>query len=750
MSRRVSRRGASAITTGPVRVVVVTSMALVIAVIAGGIFDRVLPALGVPPLALGAVTLATRGWRRSWRAAAIVLATAASAVTVALLADGGPRDVVRAVVHGPRRLLTTEWPSPVEASIVAAIGILIALATAAAAVLADVPRWRFAPLVPLAVAAVVVIALGAPEPPPWWTIALLGLGVLAIGAFPAGESLAARSTTLLGDRTTVVTLAGIAAVAIALSTGVATSIVSTGTSPGATTERADPRRVEPAEATSSVLDPIEATVALRRATPPIELFEITDRSALAGRALPARWRLAAFDQYDGQRWVPQVTLRPIGERLGTAPPLEPGDLPPITYQVVYRSDDVDLVPFPGRPLSVDAPVETDLRRVAVRLADPPGPGTTVTATSMAPPPVDTAEALEGRLFGRRPVDEIAQTFAERARELAGEGDLLQQLRSIESTMRTEWILDSDAAGGGQQLALLERFVRDTRRGTREQFVTTFVLFARALGVDARVATGFVIPPESLTSPLVIESVHAAAWPEVRLRGDDESDETSNATADVAADGWLAFDPVPVRRDTIDEEEPTPPDAQSPAAAQPPIEPPAEEPDDDEERTTEATTDEGGWGTVVTWLVRVGVGASIGLLPVLLAIGAILGAKWWRRRQRLRHPDPARRVRGAWANVADALVDAGLAIGPAWTDDRIARRGAPLAPSVPHELRRLAAMATAMTFGVSVDARQLVDDATATSKSIDAALRAERTRWQRIRWRLSLRSLRRRSRSPVIA
>ena len=737
---RTSRR---TLTTGPVRVVVVTLMAVVIAVIAGGIFDRVLPALGIPPLAVGAVTLATRGWRRTWRAIALALTTAASAVAVALLTDGGPGDVTRAVVRGPRRLLTTEWPSPVEASVVVAVGILLALATAGAAVLADVPRWRFAPVVPLAAGAIVVIALGAPEPPPWWTIVLLGLGAMAIAAFPPGEQLAARSTTLLGDRTMVVTLAGIAAVAIALSTGVAASVVSTGD--GATTERADPRRVEPADVTASVLDPIEAMVALRRADPPFELFEITDRSALAGSALPARWRLAAFDRYDGQRWVPEATLRPIGERLGTAPQLEPGDLPPITYEVVYRTDDLDLVPFPGRPLSVDVPVETDLRRVAVRLAHEPGPGTTVNATSTAPPSIDTAGALDGPLFGRRPVDEIAQTFTEQARELAGDGDLLEQLRAIESTMRTEWVLASDESGGGQQLALLERFVQDTQRGTRDQFVTTFVLFARTLGVDARVATGFVIPPASLTSPLVIESIHAAAWPEVRL-----ADDGADAATDAAADGWLAFDPIPPRQETIEEDEPTPPDAQSPAAAQPPIEPPADEPDDDDERTTETTVDEDGWGTVATWAVRIGVGASIGLLPVLLVIGAILAVKWWRRRQRLRHPDPAHRVRGAWANVADALVDAGMTIGPAWTDDRIARRGAPLAPSVPHELRRLAAMATAMTFGARADAWRLVEDATATSRSIDAALRAERTRWQRIRWRLSLRSLRRRSRSPVIA
>ncbi|HSJ92370.1 MAG TPA: transglutaminase-like domain-containing protein [Ilumatobacter sp.] len=721
-------------TTGPTRIAAVTLMGVVIAVMAAGIFDHLLPVLALSPLAVGITALASRRLRRTWRAVALVLAAAASALATAVVEDGGPLDVAEAVLRGPRRLLTTEWPSPVEPSIVVAVGLLVAIATAVAALLADVPRWRFAPVLPLAVAAVIVIALGAPEAPAWWTIALLGLGTLAVGTLPPGELLAPRTATLLGDRTIAVTTAGIAIVAVVVSA----IVPSTG--------RADPRSVEEADITSSVLDPIEATVALRRAVPPIELFEITDRSAIAGRALPTRWRLSALGVYDGQRWVPQVTLRPIGERLGLAPPVEPGDPPPITYEVVYRSDDLDLVPFPGRPLSVDAPVETDLERVAVRLTDRPVPGTTVTATSMVAPSIATVGAVDGTLFARRPVDEIAQTFAEQARELGGDGDLLQQLRTIETTMRSEWVLDRDTSGGGQQLALLDRFVTETRRGTREQFVTAYVLFARSLGVDARVATGFVIPPESLTSPLVVESGHAASWPEIRL---DDAGGRTGAETD-AGGRWLAFDPVPVDQETIEDDEPTPPDAQSPAAVQPPIQPPDDEPEDDEERTVEVTTDEGRWGTIATWAARIGIGVSIGLLPVLIVIGAILTAKWWRRRTRLRHPDPAHRVRGAWANVADELVDAGLTIGPAWTDDRIARGGAPLAPSVPHELRRLAAMATAMTFGARGDAGRLADDAMSTSRAIDAALRAERTRWQRIRWRLSLRSFRPRSRSPVVA
>jgi hypothetical protein len=141
---------------------------------------------------------------------------------------------------------------------------------------------------------------------------------------------------------------------------------------------------------------------------------------------------------------------------------------------------------------------------------------------------------------------------------------------------------------------------------------------------------------------------------------------------------------------------------------------------------------------------------LAILPFLLAVGGIVGMKWARRRRRLRGSDPARRIVGAWANTTDSLVDAGLTIGPSWTNERIAEESTGVAPSVPHETRRLAATATAITFGEESDEWSRVDDAVATARNVDRAISADRSRWQRIRWRLSLRSLRRATRSPVVA
>jgi transglutaminase-like putative cysteine protease len=701
----------------PVRIGLVTLLGVLLAVVAGGVFDGTQAPLFVVPVLVGPAALAVH--RRRWpaRVGVALLAACGGVVLAVVLAGGSVGDAAEGVLRGPRRLLTTEWPSPSDPTIIAAVAALIAVVTAAAVDLAGRERLHLTTFVPIVTGLATLFALGAPvRPAPWVTVALGVTSALVVVARP-GDTLATRRRTLVGERTLLVSVVTIVAVAIGTSATFAWA------------DRANPRRIEDAELTAALVDPVEAMVALRKAEPVFDIIELTDRSTLIGQSLPSRWRLAALDGYDGQRWVPKLTIRPIGGRLGLPSPPAPDRSPPITYDIVFRTDDLDLVPFPGRPLSIDTDVETDLDRIVVRLAEPPRPGTTLRAVSEVAP---TVVAARTTAFSTRQVDDVAATFSELAANLAGDGTVLEQLQRIERTMAEDWQLDPSAPGGGQQLALIDRFVTDTRRGTEEQFVTAFVLLARSLGFDARVATGFVVPPEQLTVPLVLRSSHASVWPEVQLDGA----------------GWLAFDPAPPRPTTDEDEPPPPPEAQSPAAAQPPIAPPADTRDEDDETVLDASDDAGRWGSLGTWIARAGVVGGLAVFPFVAAIGAIAATKWARRRRRLRSDDPARRIRGAWANATDSLVDAGLTIAPSWTDDRIARHAALIAPAAPHEARRLAAMATAMTFGSTDDGWRLVDDAVHTSAAIDTAIRSQRTRWQRVRWRLSLRSLRRTTRSPV--
>jgi hypothetical protein len=132
------------------------------------------------------------------------------------------------------------------------------------------------------------------------------------------------------------------------------------------------------------------------------------------------------------------------------------------------------------------------------------------------------------------------------------------------------------------------------------------------------------------------------------------------------------------------------------------------------------------------------------------IAGILTVKSIRRRRRVRRGDPARQIVGAWANATDSLIDAGLTIAPAWTDLRIAESaGSTTAADVPDQVHRLATNATAMTFGEPAATGELADESVTAWRSIDTAISRGMSRWQRVRWRLSLRSLRRSTRTPVV-
>lgn len=708
--------------TSRLRLLILGAIVTVLAIVAGNVFDAVQWELVGAVGAIALVLALVAPWGAAIRLPISILAVTAGVAGSVFWVGGERADIVPGLRTGPRRLITSEWPSPVDPIVIGTLTLMLGLAVFIGAELAQRPQAHLAPLAPIAVSAMVLVALGAPVSTSGLLVATIGVLALlfALARFePDPRGGAQRPAILRADRTVVASIIGITVVALATTGAIALA------------DRADPRRPQNAEVTATILDPIEAAEALRRARPEIDLFRVVDESTLIGRSLPARWRIAALTNYDGQRWVPQVTVRPIGGRLGLPSDTAFGRAPSITYSVRYLTDDLLTVPFPGRPLQVDQSVRTDMDRVVVMLPDTPDRNDTIEAVSEIDPGMVEARVSN---FGLRQIDDIAVGFSDRARAIAGTtATQFEQLQALESTMRDTWQLDADAPGAGQQLALLERFIVDTQRGTSEQFVTAFVLLARSLGFDARVATGFVIPPDDLGIPLTIRSSHAAAWPEVRL----------------ADGGWVAFDPVP---DSFIGEEDEPQEQlepQSPAAAQPPIPPPSEEDEVIDEPPADVGSGNSRWTIVGRWAARVGIVAGLAVLPFVIVIGGILVVKWRRRRQRRMVLEPDRRIRAEWANTTDYLIDAGLDVEPSWTDERIAVAAAPLARRAPFELRRLASLSTAMTFGSTDNADVLVMDALETSRMIDAALRTEQTTAQRIKAHLSLRSLRKATRSPVI-
>jgi hypothetical protein len=650
--------------------------------------------------------------RRWYAQVPVAVLAVIGAVLAAVWIDGGrvPADVVDAIVDGPRRILSTEWPSPIRPELTGTVTALIAIASVLATILLSKVRWHLLPLAPPFIAFVVICALSSAKGSAVvWLVPLTPLALLFAVLRPGGSS-AERIRILAGERLVLVTV---------VSTGLAVAV----SIPVAFADRADPRRIEPAETTAPIIDPIEATIALRLLDPPIVVYDV---SATAGAAaLPSRWRTATLDTYDGQRWTPSLTLRPIGRRLG---PDQPGAL---DADIEFGSDDVAFVPLPGAPIQIGADVHTDEARTVVQLIDRPVVGLVVPVTALVAP---DRVGIASTPLGVRAVDEISTGFTVLANNIGGDGTVLQRLEEIERTLRDDFSLDPGAPGGGMQLALIQRFLTETRRGNAEQFATAFVLLARSLGVNARVATGFVAPPEELDDHIELRSDLARTWPEVEVPGR----------------GWVAFDPVPAAVASNREEPPAPPQAQTPTAQQPPIAPPAAtDNNDDETAVAPEQSETGKWSTFTRWAVRSALGVAGVLLPLVLLAGTIVGVKARRRRRRLGVVDERQRLRATWAVATDALVDAGLTIAPAWTDRQIAEQGAPLAAEATHELARLGALSSAATYGPSRLPLPMAGDVLAAVRHVEQSIRSSLTRWRRIRWRLSTRSLRRATRSPVL-
>jgi protein-glutamine gamma-glutamyltransferase len=703
-----------------VRIVVIALGFALLGAASGDIFDRFEWTLVVAPLPVAAVALVLVGRPAIWRLAGAAAATLLAVVGTVTIAGGAAGDVTDAFTSGIQGLLSTNWPSPSRPDLLGTVAAALAVTCAVSSEIATRRRFHLLGLLPLLLAYLAVVALSAPLGVTWsWLVGLAAVSI-TFALLRYDGTLADRMVLLRGERR----LLGLLAAAI--------TMVVLASVPVSLGGRADPRRDDPAQQTAPLLDPIEATLALRSIDPPADLHVVTPTD---GAALPTRWRTAALTSYDGQRWSPRLTLRPIGSTLGFATG------PTVDADVSFLSDNLDLVPLPGPPVSVDEAVETDADRTVVRLAERPTPGDVVGVVANAPA---TPSDAVGVGVASRLVDESSSGLTQLAEGLAGDGTGPERLRRLEATMREEFVLDSDVQGGGLEQALIDRFLRDTQRGTNEQFATGFVLLAHSLGIQARVATGFVVDGDGSGSgsgatspaagrPLVLTSADADVWPEVQL-----------------ADGtWIPYDPVPAEEAGEDATPPPEPQVQAPAAPQPPIAPPPEsdtEPTDDDDEVDTSADDT--LSTALMWALRGSVALGVFVLPMLLAAALIVGTKYRRRKRRLGAPDPAERIRGAWASATDALVDAGLHIDASNTDSEIAAEGARFVPDAVPQLRRLASLSSAATFGAPRRPDVLAEDALTCLGSVERSVVTVRTRWQRLRWRLSLRSLRPATRSPV--
>ena len=316
-------------------------VALVITVaLAGRIFDAAQLSLLVPAVAVTGTALAVVGSRWLIRFAAWSATAIGAVLIVSFLEGGGIVTVWRSFVEGTGQLLSTEWPSPERPVLVATVAWYLAVFGGLGADLAGRRRLHLLPLLPLLALVTLLVALAAPAGPalvPMLPLALVGA---AFATLRPGSSWTRRLSTLSGERRLLpILLAALTVTGLSARRSRSRTALIRATAPSRGRRWCSsirPRRCAPCASSSP-----------RRSCS-------TSRSS-AARPVP-RWRTGALDRYDGQRWAPDLTLRPIGNRLD---PDSDGD---ITATITFVDDRLRLVPLPGAPVHIDRSVLTDASR----------------------------------------------------------------------------------------------------------------------------------------------------------------------------------------------------------------------------------------------------------------------------------------------------------------------------------------------------------------------------------------------------
>jgi hypothetical protein len=259
-------------------------------------------------------------------------------------------------------------------------------------------------------------------------------------------------------------------------------------------------------------------------------------------------------------------------------------------------------------------------------------------------------------------------------------------------------------------------------GDAEQYAVTAALMARRLGFPSRVVVGFVAGGDD---PADLRGENESAWIEVNAAGA----------------GWVPLDPNPEIRDVP---EPEPDDATTVSRPQSVVQPPPDDQVDRDELVPPDVSEEDQGAQQPAWLgVLLAVLRVAGTVLLIAAIlvspfAAIIGAKWSRRRRRRQAPEPLDRIVGGWDEFADSALDYGIDAPATATRNELAMAVGGRKPLV------LASAVDRAVFAPAVPAEPDVDHVWAAVADLRAELGTGRTRWERLKALVSVRSLQRRA------
>ncbi len=352
------------------------------------------------------------------------------------------------------------------------------------------------------------------------------------------------------------------------------------------------------------------------------------------------------------------------------------------------------------------------------------------------PPIPSDAALAEVDFAplKMPVsDGVPESLTELASKAVADAEMpIERARALESYLHTDGFFSHGLAGdvlspsghGAARISAL--FAGDQMVGDDEQYAVAMALMARQLGMPARVVMGW--HPNDDDAP---ESVFSAT-------GDN-----LHAWVEIAFDGvgWVPFDPTPSEDNEPNDQSTKPRADPKPQVLQPP--PPAQEaadlpPSIADDRDQEEEEDAG-----IDWLgpVLLYGGITVGVLALVAApfivMGLIKGTRRARRRAAARTAD---RISGGWDELVDSAVDLRAPVTQGATRAESADVvGAAFAQP---RVTSLAERADADVYGPGDPSAEDVEAFWREVDDIVGEMKGGATWWQRVRARLSLRSLRR--------
>ncbi|RNE63707.1 transglutaminase domain-containing protein [Cryobacterium tepidiphilum] len=301
----------------------------------------------------------------------------------------------------------------------------------------------------------------------------------------------------------------------------------------------------------------------------------------------------------------------------------------------------------------------------------------------------------------------------------------QQLQSMIEGLTAEGYVSHGGEGDGPVSRsghgadrISELFERTPMLGDAEQYAVAAALMARQIGFPARVVVGF--DPDAEGSTVTVTGSDISAWIEVQD----------------AKGAWVTVDPNPPLRPVP----PASPEDATQVSRPRSVVPPPEQVTAPQKDLSPTAGDEGDPPrlpdpilALLLTVLRVAGWSVLALAVIALPFLMIVLSKKRRRRLRFRAATPLARIQGGWREVADTVADYGVEVPRGATRTEFAETVGGMRPLV------LASVVDRASFAPAEPGPHDADEVWRAVRELRRALAGERTRRQRLRALISLRS-----------